>query len=50
MLQLYFGLPDVIVEPRTSIYLFYQQSGDAKKPYFAQYSAVCEDAPVRVMN
>jgi hypothetical protein len=24
----------------------YQQSGDAKNPYFAQYSAVVEDAPV----
>jgi hypothetical protein len=26
---------------------YYQQSGDAKKPYLAQYSAVCEDTPVR---
>ena len=27
--------------------IFYQQSGDAKKPYLAQYSAVVsEDAPV----
>jgi hypothetical protein len=32
-------------EPLTSIYLFYQQSDDAKKPYFAQYSTVVwEDA------
>jgi hypothetical protein len=28
-------------------YIYYQQSGDAKKPYLAQYSAVCEDTPVR---
>ena len=28
--------------------IFYQQSGDAKKPYLAQYSAVVsEDAPVK---
>ena len=26
---------------------YYQQSGDAKKPYLVQYSAVCEDTPVR---
>ena len=26
---------------------YYQQSGDAKKPYLAQYSAVCEETPVR---
>ena len=32
----------------TSIYLFYQQSGDAKKPFLAQYSAVTGDSPVRV--
>jgi hypothetical protein len=25
----------------------YQQSGDAKKPYFVQYSAVVEDSPVK---
>ena len=25
---------------------FYQQSGDAKKPYFVQYSDVVEDSPV----
>ena len=32
------------------ITFYYQQSGDAKKPYLAQYSAVCEDTPVnRVM-
>ena len=30
------------------LYLLYQQSGDAKKPYLAQYSAVTEDLPVRV--
>ena len=28
------------------IYLFYQQAGDAKNPYLAQYSAVVEDSPV----
>ena len=27
---------------------YYQQSGDAKKPYFVQYSVVVEDSPVRV--
>ena len=26
--------------------IYYQQQGDAKKPYFAQYSAVIEDSPV----
>ena len=26
----------------------YPQSGDAKKPYFVQYSAVVEDSPVNV--
>jgi hypothetical protein len=26
----------------------YQQSGDAKNPYLAQYSAVAEDSPVNV--
>ena len=26
--------------------IFYQQSGDAKKPYLEQYSAVVEDSPV----
>ena len=31
-----------------TIDLFYQQSGDAKNPYLAQYSAVTEDSPVRV--
>lgn len=31
-----------------SIYLFYQQSGDAKKPYLAQYSVVVEDSPVSI--
>jgi hypothetical protein len=29
------------------ITFYYQQSGDAKKLYLAQYSAVCEDAPVK---
>ena len=29
-----------------TIDLFYQQAGDAKKPYLAQYSAVVEDSPV----
>ena len=29
-----------------TIYLFYQQAGDAKNPYLAQYSAVVEDSPV----
>jgi hypothetical protein len=28
--------------------IFYQQSGDAKKPYFVQYSAVAEDSPFSV--
>ena len=28
--------------------IFYQQPGDAKKPYLAQYSAVAEDSPVNV--
>ena len=27
-------------------FIYYQHSGDAKKPYFAQYSAVVEDTPV----
>jgi len=27
-------------------YLIDQHSGDAKNPYFAQYSDVCEDSPV----
>jgi protein-tyrosine phosphatase len=36
----------VIVVSNT--HLYYQQSGDARNPYFAQYSPVCEDAPVRV--
>ena len=27
------------------ITFYYQHSGDAKKLYLAQYSAVCEDAP-----
>jgi hypothetical protein len=31
---------------RITIYLFYQQAGDAKNPYLAQYSAVVEDSPV----
>jgi hypothetical protein len=26
----------------------YQQSGDAKKPYLAQYSVVVEDSPVSI--
>jgi hypothetical protein len=30
------------------IYLFYQQSGDAKMPYLAQYSVVVEDSPVSI--
>jgi hypothetical protein len=30
------------------LFTFYQQSGDAKKPYLAQYSAVADDSPVRV--
>jgi hypothetical protein len=30
------------------IYFFYQQSGDAKKPYLAQYSVVVEDSPVSI--
>jgi hypothetical protein len=34
----------VIVASNT--HLYYQQSGDAINPYFAQYSPVCEDAPV----
>jgi hypothetical protein len=39
---------DVRGKPLTSIYLFYQQSDDAKKPYFAQYSVVVsEDAHVK---
>jgi hypothetical protein len=30
------------------LYYLFQQLGDAKKPYFAQYSAVVwEDAPVK---
>jgi hypothetical protein len=38
------------VNPSFKTYLFYyQQSGDAKTLYFAQYSAdVSEDTPVRV--
>ena len=28
------------------IIFYYQQPGDAKKPYFAQYSAVMEDSTV----
>jgi hypothetical protein len=35
------------VNPSFKTYLFYyQQSGDAKKPYFVQYSAVVEDSPI----
>jgi hypothetical protein len=30
----------------TNNYFTNQQSGDAKKPYLAQYSAVLEDSPV----
>ncbi len=31
-----------------AVVTFYQQPGDTKKPYFAQYSnVVCEDAPVK---
>ena len=30
----------------TNNYFTDQQSGDAKKPYFAQYSVVLEDSPV----
>jgi hypothetical protein len=32
------------------LFYFYQQSGDAKKLYFEQYSAVCEDTAVRVIT
>ena len=28
--------------------IFYQQPGDAKKPYLEQYSAVVEDSPVSI--
>ena len=36
---------------RITIVTFYQQPGDAKKPYFAQYSdVVCEDAPVKASH
>ena len=34
----------------TAIYFYYQQPGEAKNPYFAQYSAVVQDTPVRVMD
>ena len=32
----------------THLFIYYQQPGDAKNPYLAQYSAVTEDSPVRV--
>ncbi len=41
----YFGMMGVRGYTIIPIY-FYQQPGDAKKPYFVQYSAVWEDAPV----
>ena len=28
--------------------VFYKQFGEAKMPYLAQYSVVCEDVPVRI--
>jgi hypothetical protein len=46
LLQLYYWIHGNYVASNTHFY-FYQQSGDAKKPYFVQYSAVCEDVPVR---
>ena len=30
----------------TSVLTFHQHAGEAKIPYFAQYSDVCEDSPV----
>jgi hypothetical protein len=29
---------------------YYQQAGDAKMPYLAQYSTVCEELPVNVSS
>jgi hypothetical protein len=41
-------LKDISEKRRITIVTFYQQPGDAKNPYFAQYSAVVsEDAPVK---
>ena len=30
-------------------YYYYQQPGDAKAPFFAQYSAVWDEVPVNVL-
>ena len=47
--KLFVGLKEISEKRQITIVTFYyQQPGDTKKPYFAQYSAVCEDAPVRV--
>ena len=39
----------ILIKEKSYTHLsIYQQPGDAKKPYFAQYSAVAEDSPVSI--